>query len=74
MSARNELQVLIKEQALSFGNFTLASGKQASYYLDCKQVTPECTWCLSNWRESILEKILELGPQPDSVGGMAMVG
>ena len=28
----------IREQALRVGTFTLASGKQASYYLDCRKV------------------------------------
>jgi orotate phosphoribosyltransferase len=71
VSARNELQALIKEQALKFGNFTLASGKQANYYLDCKQVTLNARGaCLIG--ESILEKIQSLGPLPDSVGGMAI--
>ena len=30
---------LIKETALQFGDFTLASGKKASFYLDCRKVT-----------------------------------
>lgn len=33
------LKALIREHALQFGNFTLASGKQASFYLDCRKVT-----------------------------------
>lgn len=33
------LKQLIRERALKFGDFTLASGKKASFYLDCKQVT-----------------------------------
>ena len=30
---------LVRSRALKFGEFTLASGKKASYYLDGKQVT-----------------------------------
>ena len=30
---------LVREKALKFGEFTLASGKKASYYLDCRQIT-----------------------------------
>ena len=33
------LKALVKETALAFGEFTLASGKKASYYLDCRKVT-----------------------------------
>jgi len=29
----------VREHALQFGQFTLASGKQASFYLDCRKVT-----------------------------------
>ncbi len=36
---REALIALVREKALKFGSFTLASGKQASYYLDGKQVT-----------------------------------
>lgn len=39
------LVAAIREKALKFGDFTLASGKKATYYLDGKQVTldAECT-------------------------------
>ncbi len=30
---------LVRRKALKFGDFTLASGKKAKYYLDCKQIT-----------------------------------
>lgn len=39
MYHRQRLIDVVRERALKFGNFTLASGKQASYYLDGKQVT-----------------------------------
>ena len=39
MYDRDALAKLIQEKALQFGEFTLASGKTASYYLDCRQVT-----------------------------------
>ena len=39
MYDRDALQALIREKALKFGDFTLASGKQATYYLDCRQIT-----------------------------------
>jgi len=39
MFDRNALKELVHEKALRFGDFTLASGKKAKYYLDGKQVT-----------------------------------
>ncbi len=36
---RNRLIELIKQHALQFGKFTLASGKEASFYLDCRKLT-----------------------------------
>jgi orotate phosphoribosyltransferase len=33
------LRELVKQQSLRFGDFTLASGKKASFYLDCRQLT-----------------------------------
>jgi len=39
MYDRNRLMALILERALKFGDFTLASGKKSTYYLDGKQVT-----------------------------------
>jgi len=39
MYDRSRLMELVKERALRFGDFTLASGRKSSYYLDGKQVT-----------------------------------
>jgi orotate phosphoribosyltransferase len=39
MFNRDRLMELIRERALRFGDFTLASGKKSPYYLDGKQVT-----------------------------------
>ncbi|QDV68405.1 Orotate phosphoribosyltransferase [Rosistilla carotiformis] len=36
---REALKALVSEFALQTGTFTLASGKTASYYLDCRQIT-----------------------------------
>jgi orotate phosphoribosyltransferase len=66
---RERLAALIREQALEFGNFTLASGKQASFYLDCRRVTLD-----SAGARLIGEGMLELlaDDWPDAVGGMAI--
>jgi len=39
MFNRTRLMELVRERALKFGDFTLASGKKSTYYLDGKQVT-----------------------------------
>ncbi len=63
------LVVLVREKALKFGEFTLASGKKAKYYLDGKQITLD-----SLGAKLIAEGILDLlGPTlPKAVGGMAI--
>lgn len=69
MYDKQALRALILAKALKFGDFTLASGKKASFYLDCKQVTLD-----SQGAKSIGEGIFEaLGsPPPDAVGGMSI--
>ena len=63
------LKELIREKALKFGEFTLASGKKATYYLDGKQVTLD-----ANGARLIGEGILDLlgGNLPQAVGGMSI--
>lgn len=69
MESRQALKELIRERALRFGDFTLASGKQASYYLDCRKVT-----LASEGARLIAEGMLDLmgEPLPPLVGGMAL--
>jgi orotate phosphoribosyltransferase len=69
MYDRQALLDLIKQQALKFGEFTLASGKKASFYLDCRQVTLD-----SQGAKLIGAGMLELmaDNMPDLVGGMAI--
>jgi orotate phosphoribosyltransferase len=66
---RNALIALIREKALKLGKFTLASGKEASYYLDCRQVTLH-----PRGANLIGQGILDLlgDDLPDAVGGMAI--
>ncbi len=66
---RNALIALIREQALKFGDFTLASGKKASFYLDCRKVTLD-----SRGAVLIAEGILDLlgANLPQAIGGMAI--
>jgi orotate phosphoribosyltransferase len=66
---KSALITLVRERALKFGEFTLASGKKASYYLDGKQITLD-----SQGANLIAEGILDLlgQPLPVAVGGMAI--
>ncbi len=66
---KQALIALVRDKALKFGEFTLASGKKASYYLDGKQITLD-----SVGAKLIAEGILDLlGPRlPKAVGGMAI--
>lgn len=63
------LIALVRDKALKFGDFTLASGKKAKYYLDGKQVTLDATGA-----RLIGEGILDLlsGNMPAAVGGMSI--
>ena len=70
MYNKAQLQSLIREKALKFGDFTLASGKKATFYLDCRQITLD-----SLGAKLIGEGILELlqeKPMPQAVGGMVI--
>jgi orotate phosphoribosyltransferase len=69
MYDRQALADLIREKSLRFGTFTLASGKQASYYLDCRNVTLD-----SRGARLIGAGMLELlrPNMPPLVGGMAI--
>ena len=69
MYDKQQLIDLVREKALRRGEFTLVSGKKASYYLDGKQVTLD-----SFGARLIAEGILDLlgEPLPQAVGGMAI--
>lgn len=69
MYDRSALQQLIRDKALRFGEFKLASGKKASYYLDCREITLE-----AQGARLVGEGMLELleGNMPQLVGGMAI--
>ena len=64
------LKSLIMEKSLKFGDFTLASGKQATYYLDCRQITLDSVGA-KLIGEGILE-LLQQNQMPQAVGGMAI--
>jgi orotate phosphoribosyltransferase len=69
MYDRQKLISLFRERALKFGDFTLASGKKASYYLDGKQVTLH-----SAGLRLVSQGFLDLlqGTAFDAMGGMSI--
>lgn len=69
MTARTELIDVFRTRALKFGNFTLASGKTSSYYLDGKQVTLH-----SQGLRLVAEGLLDLLQDVsfDAIGGMSI--
>jgi orotate phosphoribosyltransferase len=69
MYDRQALLQLIQQQALEFGQFTLASGKQATFYLDCRQVTLDARGAMLIGA-GMLDLLAE--PWPDLVGGMVI--
>ncbi|MCY2963368.1 MAG: orotate phosphoribosyltransferase [Planctomycetota bacterium] len=69
MFDRERLITLFRERALKFGDFTLASGRKASYYLDGKQISLH-----SEGLRLVSEGLLELldGVEFDAIGGMSI--
>jgi orotate phosphoribosyltransferase len=66
-----ELIGLIESKALKRGTFRLASGREASFYLDAKQVVLDAHGAMLVGR-AILERLRSLGPLPAAVGGMSI--
>lgn len=70
MYNKTELISLVRAKALRFGDFTLASGKKAKYYLDGKQVTLD-PYGAKLVAEGILD-LLDAEGMPKAIGGMSI--
>lgn len=70
MYQKERLKELIRAKALKFGNFHLASGKTAKFYLDCRRVTLDGEGA-NEIARGILGILTRIG-MPDLVGGMAI--
>ena len=66
-----ELIGLVETKALKRGTFRLASGREASFYLDAKQVVLDAHGAMLVGR-AILERLRSLGSLPAAVGGMSI--
>ncbi len=71
MYNKEELQAIIRDRSLKFGDFILASGKKAKYYLDGKMTTLDSRG-LTLVGEGILDLLLADGTLPNAVGGMSI--
>jgi orotate phosphoribosyltransferase len=71
MSSRRQLIELLARRSARRGNFTLASGKHSSFYIDCRLTTmsPEG---LSSIGPIGLALLRERGWDADSVGGLTL--
>jgi orotate phosphoribosyltransferase len=69
MYDREALKELIRTKALKFGEFTLASGKTANYYLDCRQITLDAQGAKLVGAGMLEQLASDL---PELVGGMAI--
>ncbi|MEO1526426.1 MAG: orotate phosphoribosyltransferase [Planctomycetota bacterium] len=69
--SKDALLELLGTESLKRGEFTLASGKKASYYLDCRRITlhPQGANLIAAGMLEILEAAETL---PAAVGGMAI--
>lgn len=68
---RERLLALLKERAIKFGDFTLASGRKSAYYLDGRLVTLDAEGaCLI--ARVILDVIRQEGIEAEALGGLTM--
>lgn len=66
------LEAVLREHAIRTGNFTLASGRTSTWYLDARQVTFRGD-CLSVVGDAIVDALEAAGaPQFEAVGGLAV--
>ena len=73
--AASELIELIEEHSLQRGDFTLASGAKADYYVDCRKLTLHPRGALIVGRmmlDRIKDRAEQMGTPINAVGGMAI--
>ena len=70
-NAQHQLRALLLERSVKFGDFTLASGKKSSYYIDARLTTMSGRGQVLIGRVG-LQLIREMNWQPDSIGGLTL--
>lgn len=68
--ARAELATLIRENAVFFGDFTLTSGKKASYYIDLRKVSLDHR--VAPLIGDVMVELIADVPDIAAVGGLTM--
>lgn len=71
MSARDRLLDLFVERSFRLGDFTLASGRQSDFYIDCRVTTMHAEGQVL-LGEVGCDALVRAGWQPDVVGGLTM--
>src|SRR6185436_81943 len=71
MSSRRQLIELLARRSARRGNFTLASGRQSSFYIDCRLTTMSPKG-LSSIGPIGLSMIRDRGWDADSIGGLTL--
>ncbi|HZI93629.1 MAG TPA: orotate phosphoribosyltransferase [Patescibacteria group bacterium] len=68
---RSRLLALLRERAVTFGDYTLASGRKSKYYIDGRLVTlhPEGAYLIAR---VILDLMEREGIEAEAVGGLTM--
>jgi orotate phosphoribosyltransferase len=69
--ALRELSDIIRRRSLRRGDFVLASGRRANYYLDCRMTTLDPRGATLIGR-LLLERIRELRIDAEAIGGLTM--
>lgn len=71
VARRARLLALLRERALTRGDFTLASGRKSSYYIDARLVTlhPEGAWLIAR---AILDLLDRERIGAEAIGGLTM--
>jgi orotate phosphoribosyltransferase len=68
---RERLRRLLLERSVRFGDFTLASGRRSSYYIDCRPSTMSAEGLTLIGRLGV-QAIRSRGWRPRAVGGLTM--
>ena len=71
MNERDELRALLLERSIKHGDFTLASGRKSSWYIDARLTTMSGRGQMLIGRVG-LAMLDELGWQPRAVGGLTL--
>lgn len=71
VTERDELRALLLERSVKFGDFTLASGKKSSYYIDARRTTMSGRGQMLLGRVG-LAALVDRGWNPEVIGGLTL--